>query len=37
LIKYYKKADLVYAIKDGHVAEQGTHKQFLELNGYYAG
>ena len=32
-----KNADLIYAIKEGHVVEQGTHKQLLELNGYYAG
>ena len=32
-----KNADLIYAIKGGHVVEQGTHKQLLELNGYYAG
>ena len=32
-----KNADLIYAIKEGRVIEQGTHKQLLELNGYYAG
>ena len=32
-----KNADLIYAIKDGKVIEQGTHKQLLEMNGYYAG
>ena len=32
-----KNADLIYAIKEGKVIEQGTHKQLLELNGYYAG
>ena len=32
-----KNSDLIYAIKGGHVVEQGTHKQLLELNGYYAG
>ena len=32
-----KNADLIYAIKDGKVLEQGTHQQLLDLNGYYAG
>ena len=32
-----KNADLIYAIKGGKVIEQGTHKQLLDLNGYYAG
>ena len=32
-----KNADLIYAIKEGHVVEQGTHKQLLAINGYYAG
>ena len=32
-----KNADLIYAIKEGHVVEQGTHRQLLEINGYYAG
>ena len=31
-----KNADLIYAIKDGKVIEQGTHKELLEMNGYYA-
>ena len=32
-----KNADLIYAIKEGKVVEQGDHKQLLKLNGYYAG
>ena len=32
-----KNADLIYAIKGGKVIEKGTHKQLLELSGYYAG
>jgi ABC-type multidrug transport system fused ATPase/permease subunit len=32
-----KNADLIYAFKDGKVYEQGTHKELIELNGYYAG
>ena len=32
-----KNADLIYAIKGGKVLEQGTHKQLLEMGGYYAG
>ena len=32
-----KNADLIYAIKEGAIIEQGTHKELLEKKGYYAG
>ena len=32
-----KNADLIYALKGGKVFEQGTHKELIEKNGYYAG
>ena len=32
-----QNADVIYALKDGKVYEKGTHKELLELNGYYAG
>jgi ATP-binding cassette subfamily B (MDR/TAP) protein 1 len=32
-----QNADFIYVIKDGIVAEQGTHWQLLELNGIYKG
>ena len=31
-----KNADLIYALKEGKVLEQGTHQELLEKNGYYA-
>jgi len=32
-----RNADLIYALKDGKILEQGTHQELLEKNGYYAG
>ena len=32
-----KNADLICAMKDGKIVEQGTHNELLEMNGYYAG
>ena len=32
-----KNADLIYAIKEGVVIEQGNHKELLAKGGYYAG
>ena len=32
-----KNSDLIYAMKDGKVIEEGTHKELLKMNGYYAG
>ncbi|KAI0044969.1 hypothetical protein FA95DRAFT_1522067 [Auriscalpium vulgare] len=29
-------ADLILVLKDGHIIEQGSHKQLLELNGAFA-
>ena len=31
-----KNADLIYALKDGKVYEQGTHEELLQKGGYYA-
>ena len=31
-----KNADLIYALKDGQVIEQGTHEELLAKGGYYA-
>ena len=32
-----KNADLILVMKDGDVIEQGTHKELLAQNGFYAG
>ena len=32
-----KNSDLIYAMKEGKMIEKGTHKELLEMNGYYAG
>ena len=31
-----KNADVIFALKNGKVAEQGTHQELIDLNGYYA-
>ncbi len=31
-----KDADLILVLRDGRVAERGTHTQLLELGGFYA-
>ncbi|CAH1394583.1 unnamed protein product [Nezara viridula] len=30
-----KKADVIYAMKEGRVVEKGTHSELMELGGYY--
>ena len=32
-----KNADIIFALKNGKVLEQGTHSELLDRNGYYAG
>jgi len=31
-----RNADLILAIRDGEIVEQGTHHELLARNGYYA-
>ena len=31
-----KNLDIIYALKDGKVYEQGTHEELLQKGGYYA-
>ena len=31
-----EKADIIYALDNGHIVESGTHQQLLEQNGHYA-
>jgi ATP-binding cassette subfamily B protein len=31
-----KDADLIYVLHEGHIVEQGTHRQLLALQGWYA-
>ena len=31
-----KNADIIIAMKDGHIIEQGNHKELLEKGGFYA-
>ncbi|MCD7709600.1 MAG: ABC transporter ATP-binding protein/permease [Clostridiales bacterium] len=35
-IAFARMADRIIMMKDGHIAEEGTHEQLLEQNGYYA-
>ena len=32
-----READIILVMKDGHIIEQGRHKELLEKNGFYAG
>ncbi|MCK5833899.1 ABC transporter ATP-binding protein [bacterium] len=35
-ISTVKNADHIFVVEDGHIAEEGNHKQLLEKNGIYA-
>ncbi|GAD07158.1 antibiotic ABC transporter ATP-binding protein [Porphyromonas crevioricanis] len=32
-----QRADIICALRDGQIVEQGTHRDLMALNGYYAG
>ena len=32
-----READVILVMRDGHIVEQGTHRELLERNGFYAG
>jgi ABC-type multidrug transport system fused ATPase/permease subunit len=31
-----QKADIIFVVKDGGIAEQGKHEELMKLNGVYA-
>jgi ATP-binding cassette subfamily B protein len=31
-----QSADIILVMRDGNVVEQGSHKELLELNGFYS-
>jgi ATP-binding cassette subfamily B protein len=31
-----QEADVILVMKDGHIIEQGNHKELLAMNGFYA-
>ena len=34
-LKHIKNADIIYAIKDGEILEQGNHQELINKCGYY--